>query len=223
MPTTYQESIVYLWLTIKEYYYTIINNRELSEYYKYKRDSIIPRSTPTYLMDYIEKYLKPGISILDIGCADGAFLDLFQNKDIKAFGLEYNLERVMRAKELGREVINGDMHLLPYRDNYFEIIIASEILQQSESPKPLIVNWAKKLKNNGVILISLANLKYWKELRKNNIKGRLKSLMYHSQYTKIYEREEFIELLNDAGLNSIKVIDYPSSSDQKFWIALCKK
>ena len=91
MPTTYQESIVYLWLTIKEYYYTIINNRELSEYYKYKRDSIIPRSTPTYLMDYIEKYLKPGISILDIGCADGAFLDLFQNKDIKAFGLEYNL------------------------------------------------------------------------------------------------------------------------------------
>ena len=223
MPTTYQESIVYLWLTIKEYYYTIINNRELSEYYKYKRDSIIPRSTPTYLMDYIEKYLKPGISILDIGCADGAFLDLFQNKDIKAFGLEYNLERVMRAKELGREVINGDMHLLPYRDNYFEIIIASEILQQSESPKPLIVNWAKKLKNNGVILISLANLKYWKELRKNNIKGRLKSLMYHSQYTKIYEREEFIELLNDAGLNSIKVIDYPSSSDQKCWIALCKK
>ena len=223
MPTTYQESIVYLWLTIKEYYYTIINNRELSEYYKYKRDSIIPRSTPTYLMDYIEKYLKPGISILDIGCADGAFLDLFQDKDIKAFGLEYNLERVMRAKELGREVIKGDMHLLPYRDNYFEIIIASEILQQSESPKKLIVNWAKKLKNNGVILISLANLKLWKELRKNNLKGRLKSLMYLSQYTKIYEREEFIGLLNDAGLNIIKVSDYPSSSDQKFWIALCKK
>ena len=217
------ERIVYLWLGIKEYFYMIVNNRKLEEYYKYKRDSIIPRSTPIYLIDYIREYLKPGISILDIGCADGAFLDLFQDKDIKAFGLEYNLERVMRAKELGREVINGDMHLLPYRDNYFEIIIASEILQQSESPKKLIVNWAKKLKNNGVILISLANLKLWAELRKNNLDGRLKSLMYHSQYRKIYEREEFIGLLNDAGLNIIKVSDYPSSSDQKFWIALCKK
>ena len=213
----------YVWLVIVEYYFTLLGNLEKVEYYKYERDSMISRGTPPYVLEYIKSYLESGMSILDIGCGEGGFGENFTEYDIKYFGLEYNGNRVNYAKNLGRNVILGDMHDIQFNDNLFDIIIASEVLQQSLTPNELVEHWYSKLKINGYLFISLYNSNYWKVNRWSN-KGRWwKNIFYKSQYVSNFNREQFYDLLRSKGINILKEINHPNDETQQFWIAICIK
>ena len=213
----------YIWLTIKEYYNSFIGNKDLAEYIKYERDAMIPRSTSSYILDYIKSYIKPGNSILDIGCGEGGFLDNFINNDTKTFGLEYNQQRVKIAQMNGRNVVLGDMHDIPFDNRSFDIIIGSEVLQQSRNPGRLINHWQSKLKKDGIIIISFFNSDYWKKQRRFNRNDWWKSIFYISQYVSNFSRAGFFSLLENNGLAILEEIDYPDSSNQQFWIAICRK
>jgi 2-polyprenyl-3-methyl-5-hydroxy-6-metoxy-1,4-benzoquinol methylase len=78
-------------------------------------------------------------SILDVGCGEGFTLERFYKEKIgKNFeGIEYDSEAVKTANELypHLNIKQGDIYKLPYKNNSFDLVVATEVLEHLENPK----------------------------------------------------------------------------------------
>jgi ubiquinone/menaquinone biosynthesis C-methylase UbiE len=114
----------------------------------------------------IMKYAKDAQTILDVGCGTGALLRYIKAKypEKRCFGLDVSPIAVNKAKrisvETGAEVTFAiaDMEKKsPFPDNYFDLVIAHEVLEHFVHPDRVINNIALLLKRNGIIVIIAPN------------------------------------------------------------------
>jgi SAM-dependent methyltransferase len=106
-------------LTYKEYwgYYWRVTARRLTPgIYEYDNQ----------LADLVEKVcgLKPGMEILELGCAGGAQLKLFARKGYRVTGVDFvpalieHARKVFNGKGLSGELIAGDMRNIGYHERF---------------------------------------------------------------------------------------------------------
>lgn len=102
------------------------------------------------------------IKILDIGVGDGIY-EAILDDGIKAkcefYGVDISMKQMARAKKNLKEAkkIDIDSQKLPYPDNTFDIVIASEILEHLFYPEKLLKEAARVLKSKGFLLITFPN------------------------------------------------------------------
>ena len=82
------------------------------------------RQGPTYQEALRRVDLKPGQFVLDIGCGVGAFLRLVADCGARAFGLDASeaLIKLARSRVPDADLRIGDMELLPYDDDAFDLV-----------------------------------------------------------------------------------------------------
>src|SRR5215208_5441028 len=82
------------------------------------------QQVPTYAEALRRVGLEPAQLVLDIGCGVGAFLRLVADRGARAFGLEASeaLLEVARERLPEAELRVGDMEVLPYADNRFDLV-----------------------------------------------------------------------------------------------------
>jgi SAM-dependent methyltransferase len=99
-------------------------------------------------------------SVLDIGCGDGADLDLFRNvfgPKLKTFGIEPAKVAAELARERGHRVETG---LFPgeYFDNEnFDIIWSKHVIEHVASPQDFLGRCRELLSENGLIILDTPN------------------------------------------------------------------
>lgn len=102
--------------------------------------------------EYIRQYLHPGSRVLDIGCASGQFLDLFQRNGYSCYGVEFGEEAGRRAGEKYKvwigEFPNMDI------DEKFDLIIFRGVIQYLIQPKKYFEKAISLLNKNGLIFIT---------------------------------------------------------------------
>ncbi len=78
-------------------------------------------------------------TVLDAGCGEGFTLDHLQKEKIgKVFeGIEYDGQAVLLANVMYPKIkiIKGDIYKLPYKNNSFDLVICTEVLEHLENPK----------------------------------------------------------------------------------------
>lgn len=78
-------------------------------------------------------------TVLDAGCGEGFTLGRLQKEKIgKTFeGIEYDAAAVELANQLypALNIIQGDIYKLPYKNNSFDLVICTEVLEHLENPK----------------------------------------------------------------------------------------
>jgi SAM-dependent methyltransferase len=78
-------------------------------------------------------------TILDAGCGEGFTLErLRQEKIGKVYkGIEYEKDAVALANKLypDLEVSQGDIYKLPFKNNTFDLVVCTEVLEHLENPK----------------------------------------------------------------------------------------
>lgn len=96
------------------------------------------------------------LNILDLGSGEGGTSKVLSQKNILiSFDLSFVRLKRQDAKTFSR--VNGDALYLPFKKNYFDIIILQDVIEHVSNPKKLIENLNFTLKENGIIYLSTPN------------------------------------------------------------------
>jgi len=109
------------------------------------------------VIEAIKKYHPLNINtILDVGTADGLMLGGVKKKFplAKCIGLEYSKELIQACDDKNIEIIQGDAQNMPFKDNTFDIVYATALIEHLEQPIKMLQEIYRILKTNGIIIIT---------------------------------------------------------------------
>ncbi len=121
----------------------------------------------------IAEMVAPGARVLDVGCGDGALLQLLtETKDVDGRGIEIVREKVNACVARGLSVIQGnaDQDLDDYPDDAFDYAILSLTIQATLRPKPVLQNL---LRIGRRAIVSFPNFGHWQVRTRLLVTGRM--------------------------------------------------
>jgi len=144
--------------------------------------------------------------ILDVGCGEGFTLQVIKNSgfDAKLEGVDAVEEAVELAHKIhpGLTISKGDIYTLPYKDNSFDVIICSEVLEHLTDPQKALTE-LKRITSKYLIL-SVPNEPYFtiqRILRGKNILG----LGAHPEHVQWWTHGAFQKFVSENGLKLKRV------------------
>jgi ubiquinone/menaquinone biosynthesis C-methylase UbiE len=174
--------------------------------------------------------IQPGFKILDIGCGSGRHTcAAHQFKNVTVLGADINFSDLVEAKSrlslhdrLGQHgggiwgLSVADMTCLPFKNNFFDLVIASEVMEHIPGHQTAANELMRVLKPGSMLVVSVP--RYWPEricwaLSENysNASGG---------HIRIYKSKELVELLESFGLKK-RAMHYAHSLHTPFWWLKC--
>jgi len=116
-------------------------------------------------------YIKRGKNILEVGCGNGMKLEIYNNYQMKTFGIEpYGKELTLNEKRLGIQRVN--LNDCDFKENSFDYIILKEVLEHVPDQKLVLSKCYRWLKPDGVFIITVPNVGgLWNKIFKDNWYG----------------------------------------------------
>jgi methionine biosynthesis protein MetW len=135
-------------------------------------------------LEIIQKWIKPGSRVLDLGCGDGSLLHFLKtSKNVREIGLEIDEMNIERCIENGVNVIeqNLDSGLSNFQSNSFDTVLLAQTLQALSNPDAL-VDEMLRIGRNGIV--TFPNFGNWKSRLYLASKGRMpvSKFMPHQWY-----------------------------------------
>lgn len=103
-------------------------------------------------------------NLLDIGCGEGYTTNTIKNKfpNIKITAREYDYETVLKSNIIHNNlnIKKGDIYNLKFKDNFFDMVLSSEVLEHLEQPN-LAIKECKRVSKK-YCLYSVPNEPWWR-------------------------------------------------------------
>ena len=160
-------------------------------------------------VDFNRLDIKPGYRILDVGCGSGRHCcEASRFKDVTVFGVDINVDDVAQAKnrlEFHKQVgehgggpcctFVADITSLPFKNDFFDLVICSEVLEHIPKQKTAIDEILRVLKPGKNLVVSVP--RFWPE----RICWALSKEYYNvtGGHIRIYRKKKLISLLESAG------------------------
>ena len=120
----------------------------------------------------IVELVRPGASVLDLGCGDGVLLSrLVKEKNVKAQGIEVDAQAIYKCVAKGLSVFHGDIDsgLSEYNDDSFEYVILSQSFQQVQKPDDVL---REALRVGKEVIVSFPNFAHYSARLQIAFKGK---------------------------------------------------
>jgi glycosyltransferase involved in cell wall biosynthesis/2-polyprenyl-3-methyl-5-hydroxy-6-metoxy-1,4-benzoquinol methylase len=97
--------------------------------------------------------------LLDFGCNDGEQLDIYAklHQFEELWGLDINPTAIERTQSKGFKAHCGDLKDAPWPEQYFDVIVLSQVIEHVAHPIEVLRDLRKILKPNGHLLITCPN------------------------------------------------------------------
>jgi len=164
------------------------------------------QTTPRVDHLLIAEMVSHGARVLDVGCGDGALLQLLaETKGVDGRGIEIERERVNACVARGLSVIQGDADrdLDDYPDDAFDYAILSLTIQATLRPKAVLENL---LRIGRHAIVSFPNFGHWRIRLSLLLRGRMpvNELLPYAWYDtpNIHHCTilDFVELCDEMGI-----------------------
>lgn len=117
------------------------------------------------VINHIEKFVPDlkNREILDLGCGRGYDLMELVKYGYDAVGIDINQEYLDFAKDMGRKegldlkLYRGEAEQLPFKENSFDFIFASEVTEHVKDPKMVLSECRRVLRPGGKVYMSFHN------------------------------------------------------------------
>lgn len=117
------------------------------------------------------KFIKPGMHILEIGCAEGEFLAKSRSLlNVTTVGLELNLKALEKARAKGINVLQESVESHSESNSgVYDLVCSFQVLEHISDIKIFLEAQLKLLKPNGKLIISVPNNEGFLGLDDNNM------------------------------------------------------
>jgi dolichol-phosphate mannosyltransferase len=95
--------------------------------------------------------------VLDVGCGSSKILEALP----QAVGLDLNLQVLRFRRKTNRLLVNGDIRALPFKDEYFDAVICSEVVEHLPYEESLFRELGRVLAKDGILIIGTPNYDRW--------------------------------------------------------------
>ena len=156
-------------------------------------------------LDIIADLVAPGSRVLDVGCGDGALLQLLERRrQVDGRGVELSQAGVNECVARGLSVIQGDADrdLVHYPDDSFDYVILSQTIQATRNPKTVL---AELLRIGKRAIVSFPNFGHVSIRASLMLRGRmpvtknLPQAWYDTPNIHFCTIRDFVELANEIG------------------------
>lgn len=149
-----------------DYHYRQIERKEK----KYFNAYVLARyQIELELIDIILKRIKGKvIRILDVGCGDGVLFFLFNQKfngnQYELYGIDPSdlALKIAENRNPKVEFSNSDAYQLPFNDNYFDLVISSDVIEHLMHPEKMLLEIQRVGKKKSFVIIGTP-IKYTEE------------------------------------------------------------
>jgi ubiquinone/menaquinone biosynthesis C-methylase UbiE len=112
-------------------------------------------------LSFIMRHGAPaGSRLLDCGCGAGEYVVALRRRGLEAFGLEFQQEKVARARTLGIAptwILQGDLERLPYADRSFDSALLNEVLEHVPDERTALGEVWRVLRPGGTLIVLSPN------------------------------------------------------------------
>jgi SAM-dependent methyltransferase len=149
------------------------------------------------MIDYFfNKYsLSQGSRIIDIGCGQGAALEVFSSKGFHPIGITLNDEDVLICKQKGFEIYEMDQSFLDFPKEGFDFIWCRHCLEHSIFPYFTLCEFFRLLKSRGYLYVEVPAPDTSCHHEKNQ------------NHYSVLGKSMWIELIKRSGFTILDVID----------------
>jgi SAM-dependent methyltransferase len=139
---------------------------------------------------------------LGIGCNTGGLeaLIMRKRKGSIAYGIDICAEAIERAVRKGILARVGTAEVLPYKDNFFDIVILSEILEHVFNPRLVLKESLRVLKPGGLIIGSVPHPR--------GLNTKKRPIEKHEYHARVFTRQKLNRLLSILSNLEIKEIPF---------------
>jgi 2-polyprenyl-3-methyl-5-hydroxy-6-metoxy-1,4-benzoquinol methylase len=142
--------------------------------------------------------------LLDVGCGAGSFLEAAARDNWEAFGVEISQTAADHVRKQGFEVFCGELEKADYPDGYFDVVIASEVLEHVLDPKALLESVARVLRPGGLLWATTPHGR--------GISARLLDLAWTTvcppEHLQLFSVKSIKAVLSSAGFRRVEVVTH---------------
>ena len=151
------------------------------------------------------------LSILDVGCASGAFMSLAKERGYHVTGIEPNEAMFLAASERGLKVIHDYFPTQTALTEKFDVIIFNDVFEHIPDINLTLEHCRSHLKPEGMLILNLPNsaglvFRIAKVLAKFRVLGpwdRLWQVMFHTPHLHYFDFGSLNKLLKQHRFESI--------------------
>jgi len=160
------------------------------------------------MMKYIPDSAK---RILDVGCGQGLFgYQLKQKLSAEIWGIEIDKEASEIARTKIDKVLTGDLADLidSLPDKYFDCVVFNDVLEHLADPFNALMLIKDKIAEDGIIVSSIPNVRYFYNLRDLLLKKQWKyedAGILDKTHLRFFTQRSIVEMFNSLGYEIITI------------------
>lgn len=153
----------------KEYAEYLISKTK-EDYNLISEDFSRTRQNPWEEVSFLFKdYLKENDVVLDLGCGNGRYYNLFKDKKVEYIGTDSSekLVRIAKEKHADGDFIAADALKLPFKNNYFDKVYSIAVFHHfpsKEIRKQFLAEAKRILKPGGLLILTVWKFHQPKEI-----------------------------------------------------------